>query len=311
MVLRGRVHVELDLVLERVPVRQPAHLVLRGADPDLAHGAPHGRARDAALGLVVVRVVHLKVGGVVEALVVGQVAHPHPEHVVAGLDVGVEGRVLQLAGEHRGDVLLGREPAGVVGVAGDPPPRDHASQVEALHDLAPRAVEPLRHALAPVLRVHRDVGAVQRLRAGIVGGEAAGGGDLVVGVPGRVVVQVHDQRHGVADDHAPDRGDRLPFGERVDLHLEVALGAEPVLGVAEVGGLLDGEDRGHVRLDGAADLDRGGAAAGGVGGRAHAREGDAGCGGGQGNHLEGPPGPRAGGGTVGYTPRPFLEEPCG
>jgi hypothetical protein len=63
------------------------------------------------------------------------------------------------------------------------------------------------------MRAHADVGAVERIAAGVMGAEGAAAGDLLVGVPVRVVVKLYDQRGGVADHFAVRLGQKLAFGK--------------------------------------------------------------------------------------------------
>ena len=90
--------------------------------------------------------------------------------------------------------------------------------------------------------MHGDVRTVECVAQRIVGGEAAGARDLVHGVGVVLVVQVHDERSGVAHDPSVCERHELPIRKCRQLELVLALGVDELGRVIRVGSFVAGDD---------------------------------------------------------------------
>src|SRR5690606_9015354 len=89
----GGVDEVFDLVGEVTQAANAVLVVLRGANAHVARGAAYRGAGDEAFARLEVGVWQHEVRGVTHAFLVVQVAVVHARHLVAGLQVGIEGRV--------------------------------------------------------------------------------------------------------------------------------------------------------------------------------------------------------------------------
>jgi hypothetical protein len=118
------------------------------------------------------------------------------------------------AGDDLGVVLLGGDGVLHRTVAAQHAGRHLAAQPEAPHQLLPRRVERRRQALAAVVRMHADIGAIEPIARRVVRGEPAALDDLAEGVAD--VLEVERQPDGgCGSDHlVAVQGHELPGGEQ-------------------------------------------------------------------------------------------------
>ena len=171
--------------------------------------------------------------------------------------MGRQRRVAHLTGDDLLHILFGRHFACVFGVAWDAAIGDHPPQVVALHEHNAFFIEQPGDAVAPPLRAHGDVGAVEGVAAGVVGAEGAAACDLLVGIGVGVVVELDDERGCVADDLAVRFRQQLALREGGILHLVEAGGVEGALRVFGIGGPMAGNQARDILQSPGAHLDLG------------------------------------------------------
>jgi len=141
-----------------------------------------------------------------------------------------EGRVVELAGLHPIDVLVGRHGRLVLGVAGQHAAGHDAALAQIPHTLLPQVVQPAANAAAPVLGQHGNARAVVPGVVGIVLARAVVAGDLRQRVVGCIEREVDEQPEADPDGAVAVEHHEVAFGE-VGRQLGDTVGVVEILGI--------------------------------------------------------------------------------
>jgi hypothetical protein len=146
--------------------------------------------------------------------------------LVTGFQVRIERRVLQLTLDDQLHIFLGAVATRHLFVTWDSASRDHSTQIEPSQNLLARAVEFSRDPAAPMRRMDGDIGTVQGVPTRIVSGEGTPSGNLIIGVPGRLLVELDNESGRVTNDLIASQSDQETLGKRFELKFEESLVAE-------------------------------------------------------------------------------------
>ncbi|MBI2079107.1 MAG: cation:proton antiporter, partial [Euryarchaeota archaeon] len=182
-----------------------------GGPPRRRHGAlaglrPHGPTCDA-------RVLPDKERGEVPRTRVGEVVLHHRLHPQPGLELRGKDAVEDAPRDDLIDVLFGREAGLVLLETRHAAARDEVPQPQAPHELEPLRIEPGRDAPSTEVRMHHDLGPIERIPVRPVRVERPGPRDLAEGMRPQGLPACGDERRAMADDAIVDDRDELSLRE--------------------------------------------------------------------------------------------------